>query len=848
MKTNAVPSSFAVLSSLVLACTLAVPSTSLSDTIAWWHFDEGAPGAKAAASTIAPDQAPTLYASPEAMSGTTIYTADSANYEASAYAPTYTRPFRGRVIYDPVSDTYRTNSAAMRFNSAKGTYPAEFGGCIKVPNTKSLLSPCLAAFTVEAFVCTTGNTTSVANNFAPIVASLDGATWTGEQWALYMDVTSSGLGGLSFRLKTSAGACVKYQGNATSKKINDGNWHHVAYTYDSTLATPAVKLYIDHVLVKTWSYNASNGDSNDKHITGTISYGDNNAIYIGGYDTYYNSGWGYRRYPGVIDEVRVSNVALAPAQFLRMRPSADTDVILQISFDPDEYETTPSTTKNFSDAIDPDFQKTLYKTNGVSNTAFDSSVKAGATFGCGPADDNGVANATSLHFTTNGTGGGSYLQASQFTSRFVGHSNYTIECFYKTGGQVRGPTTNRQSLFKMGSNIWLASASLCNEYPIGSGTMTSGGMLVSYRDKNLVDAGKQGGDQHQYDSTSDTNLDDGNWHHFAIVIDGDHSEARTYIDGRLSKTRTGYVPAPFVNYSIFIACGYGGAPQQFFDGWMDNFRVTLRALDPSEFLVANPTGSGDAALLALFENDYTFTCASNAAFSVTGVGEARTGGVAPTFESDSRGTLLLDGTNGTVRATNQYSAYFNKSRVVFPPSDLFEDNAYTVEFWAKLSGIVDASGAVAADSKSLEQHAPIMRLVRSDSPSNYDWYFFRMKGNASALQMAMDGKYPAWNMPNLVVDGKWHHYAITFEPDEGGTNTVISLYYDYAKINRANPETGNPRMLPRRVEGHKLMIGEGSFDEPNLQFEMDALRFSKGVLNPSQFIGRDPDAFVLIVR
>ena len=305
-----------------------------SDTIAWWHFDEDTPGAKAAASTIAPDQAPTLYATPEAMSGTTVNAAGSANYEASAYAPTYTKPFRGRVIYDPVTDTYRTNSAAMRFNSDKGTYPAEYGGCIKVPNTQSLLSPCSAAFTVEAFVCTTGNTTSVAQNFAPLVASVEGTSFTSEPWALYMDVTSSGLGGLSFRLKTSAGACVKYQSNATATKINDGNWHHVAYTYDSTLATPAVKLYIDHVLVKTWSYNAS-GDNNDKHITGTISYGDNNAIYIGGYDTYYNSGYGYRRYPGVIDEVRVSNAALAPAQFLRMRPSADTDVILQVSFDPD---------------------------------------------------------------------------------------------------------------------------------------------------------------------------------------------------------------------------------------------------------------------------------------------------------------------------------------------------------------------------------------------------------------------------------------------------------------------------------------------------------------------------------
>ena len=829
----------------IMTGAVVVAVAAHSDTVAWWHFDEGAVGTKAAASTIAPDQAPTLYAAPEAMSGTTVYAAGSADYEASAYAPTYTRPFRGRVIYDPVTDTYRTNSAAMRFNSAEGKYPAEYGGCIKVPNTKSLLSPCSAAFTVEAFVCTTGNTTSVANNFAPIVASVDGTSWTAEPWALYMDVTSRGLGGLSFRLKTSAGACVKYQGNATSTKINDGNWHHVAYTYDSTLATPAVKLYIDYVLARTWPYNANNNDSNDEHITGTISYGDNNAVYIGGYETYRNSSggtiYGCRRFPGVIDEVRVSSAALQPGQFLRMRPSADPNVILQISFDPDEYETTPSTTKNFTDAIDPDYQTTLYKTNGVSNTAFDSSVKAGATVGCGSADDNGVANVAAFHFMTNGTGSsGSYLQASKFTSRFIGHSNYTIECFYKTGGQVRGPTENRQALFKGGSDRFVASATLCNES--STGNMGTGGILLGYRDAN--------GDTQRYDSTSDTNLDDGNWHHLAIVIDGDHEEARTYVDGRLSKRRTGYTPAQFVNYSIFIGCGYGGAPQQFFDGWMDNFRVTLRALAPSEFQAANPTGTADASLLALFEQNYDFTCASNAAFSVTGTPEARTGGVAPTFVKDSRGELILDGTNGTDKATNEYSSYFNKSRVVFPPSDLFEEGAYTVEFWAKFTGIAPTNGIAIAAGSKLAQHAPIMRLVRADSPSSYDWYLFRQSGQARSIQLAADGKYPGWTLPGdaIVEDGKWHHYAVTFEPDEGGTNTVVSLYYDYAKINRTNPETGNPRTLPRRVEGHQLMIGEGSYDEPNLQFEMDALRFSKGVLDPSQFIGRVPKALILIVR
>ena len=273
--------------------------------------------------------------------------------------------------------------------------------------------------------------------------------------------------------------------------------------------------------------------------------------------------------------------------------------------------------------------------------------------------------------------------------------------------------------------------------------------------------------------------------------------------------------------------------------------MTRSALAPAEFLTTHPVGSGDASLLALFENDYTFTCASNSAFSVTGVGEARTGGVAPTFVKDSRGDLFLDGTNGTDKVTNEYSAYFNKSRVVFPESDLYESESFTVEFWAKFTGIVDANGAVAADSTSLAQHVPILRLVRSDSTSNFDWYLFRMNSNAKAIQLAMQGKYKSWTLPDIVVDGKWHHCALTMAPDaDDDTKTSVQLFYDYKPQAMYTVDA----RIPYRFAGHKLMVGEGSYTEPNLQFEMDALRLSKGVLDPSRFIGRVRKGLVVVLR
>lgn len=796
---------------MTVAVVMAVAAH--SDTVAWWHFDEGEPGAKAVAGTIAPDQAPDLYATPEAMSGTTVYAAGSADYEASAYAPTYTKPFRGRVIYDPVSDTYRTNSAALRFSTARGEYAAYYGGCLKIPGAKSLYAPIedLNRITVEAFVCTTGGS---YNTFGPIAGSVSG-DFLAEDWAICTEeegqIFVRFMGGI-------------YRGNVDPnyKKVNDGAWHHVALTYDGA----KVSVYVDHELDRSY-------DS-----TATLGFGDNNATYIGGYDTFYNYGYGCRRFPGVIDEVRVSNAALTPAQFLRMRPSADTNVILQISFDPDEYETSPSMAKNQSDAIDPDFQKTFLNVFTVF-PEYDASVKAGATVGCGFADDCGIANASAIHFVTNGIGGGSFLRGLEFSNRLVGHPNYTVECFYKSGGQVRGSTLkNRQTLFKLGSDTWLVGAELtwATEYQY----MGSGALRITYMDKTLVDAGES--DVFRYDGTSDTNLDDGNWHHLAIVIDGDNGEARTYVDGRLSVLRTGYVPATIYNYSIYI--GNNALGGGWFDGWVDNFRVTLRALSPSEFLAANPTGAGDASLLALFEENYDFACAQNAAYSVTGTGEARTGGNAPVFAKDSNYDLLLDGTNGINLVKNQYSVYLDRSRIAFPPSDLLENASCTVEFWAKFTGIVDENGAVAADSTSLTDDAPIMSFVPADSPSDRDWHFSRAKDNAEALRIAMDGSSGVFVLPDIVVDGKWHHYALTFEPVNNATNTQVSLWYDYALMGSHS----SARALPRRVSGHWLVLGEGPSDEPNLQFKMDSLRFSKGVLPPEKFLVRVPRGLMLIFK
>ena len=49
------------------------------------------------------------------------------------------------------------------------------------------------------------------------------------------------------------------------------------------------------------------------------------------------------------------------------------------------------------------------------------------------------------------------------------------------------------------------------------------------------------------------------------------------------------------------------------------------------------------------------------------------------------------------------------------------------------------------------------------------------------------------------------------------------------------------------VDG-RLMLGEGTDDHPNIVGEFDAVRISRGVLDPSRFLGRVCKGSMLIIQ
>ena len=83
----------------------------------------------------------------------------------------------------------------------------------------------------------------------------------------------------------------------SSTSILDDRWHHVALTVNGK----AAKLYVDGLLAKSVT------------LTGNLHYKDDAPLYIGA------SQMGYYVSGGFIDEVRISDKALQPNQFLHMK-------------------------------------------------------------------------------------------------------------------------------------------------------------------------------------------------------------------------------------------------------------------------------------------------------------------------------------------------------------------------------------------------------------------------------------------------------------------------------------------------------------------------------------------------
>lgn len=790
-----------------------IATRSAATTLAWFHFDEKDPGF-AFSSTASGIVTNACNAATPVQSY--VMVGQNATSSPLEWMPRYSTTHRGVSLYDPVSGQKMTNLASMQFvtGTKSGESGSYYGSFLKVPGTDKSAQP-TDAFTVECFVCTTGGT---FNTFSPIFGKRNDSI-TAESWAMYM--TRDGK--LAIRLTTSGSTSPKITGNSASgygqgKVIHDGSWHHVAMTYDK--ATGNCIVYVDYAeSFRTTTYKGGTGE--------TVTYCDStsssdewkNALYIGGYPNY-TAGAGGRKFNGCIDELRISDVALTPAQFLRLQPTDD-DELVRLRFEPHNLcETAISTNANYNDRLYLSAKFT--QTGGT--VALDANEKYAATLRDGiyaAAEVNGG----SYSAATNGAGRSGYVTIANLSQAMTGgtaevtNHGYTVEAFFKTRQATTGKK-GEQCIFKFGGYP-VISALLYHH----SAAQESAGVLTCDR---ICFACNDGGTWRDFYSETD-NATDGNWHHVAAVNDPVRKQMRFYLDGRLTASVNNVKNIiRSSDKDLYVGAKNGGGQE--FDGWIDDVRVTNRALAPHEFLVTHDVATVDVENPTVafmgFENSYATTPYPD----LVGAGEGlahSSAGTAPTFTKRER-AYLLDGTNGTDKVESARCVSFSDSMAGWPYSPLFEQESFTVEFFAKLTDLQNGANVIRyAGGVSNLASTPVWALYRDTSYT--DRLCLRIQLVTNGVSYA---SYAAkWMVSPQPADSKWHHFALTLAPKDG-VNTVVELFRDYQSLGSYEL---SGRLDYAIGKGGRLALGASS-DANKVFGSYDALRFSKRVLAPGEFM------------
>jgi hypothetical protein len=170
---------------------------------------------------------------------------------------------------DPTTDKIYVNTASLDMSS----------GNVTVPFDPDLNDP---QFTIEAFV-KIQDQTGYPNFIDRLNSSLG--------WQV--DVNPNEYARARFDTTAQVNQVV---GSTSAQSLADGDWHHVAVTFDGSL----MRIYVDYDNVATRTLNGSAADITE--VAWDLIFG--------------NAGWPAGSY---LDEVRYSGAVLSPGQFLQAK-------------------------------------------------------------------------------------------------------------------------------------------------------------------------------------------------------------------------------------------------------------------------------------------------------------------------------------------------------------------------------------------------------------------------------------------------------------------------------------------------------------------------------------------------
>ena len=516
----------------IVTCLMALTWNLCAETVAWYRFDDAEPGTKTQGDVAVTNCVDGSYpAMPRTIYGTSYHDSASPN---QSYLPTFTESApTNYVVYDPVSGRRVENRGGLHFHTnGKSDYN---GGMLRIEDNAALRA--ITNLTLEAFIRLPTGIAIGANWMRPIILKMN----DGYQGSWGLHVFESNLMHRATLLLADSSTKVCAWGNKSqSARVDDGRWHHLAVTYD--FGARKARSYVDYACINTLDIDAN--------AVG-FYHPENSPLLIGGNDL--NS---TRRFCGDIDEVRISNEALPPEKFLRYIPlrEIDADTAFYMPFD---------------DGLAEWFSASYPPLNAATNApggVFCYRIRAGRQSMTRFADGGAI----NLPVTAVGVHNGTSFTL-QDPNKMVSSGSYTFEAFFKTDRQVTKPAESTY-----GDSFCIFNAAFMKVLINGG----AGGDTL-FRHKSVEgDTSLQLGPR----------LDDGVWHHIALVFDAD------------TLTMTGYVDYKAVTSSTVKTKDYSGSGDirlsgensgyQTFAGSFDEVRITRRALGWREFLTTRPLPVG----------------------------------------------------------------------------------------------------------------------------------------------------------------------------------------------------------------------------------------------------------------
>lgn len=709
-------------------------------------------------------------------------------------------------------------------------------GVLRVADPSALR---LTTFTVECFVRMQQGTGKGEWN---VIAVMPGKLYNGDKKIVNCDswgirVTAASQIQIRFTnpnyTLNAAGTTVASGNKAiaiNAPNIYDGNWHHLAMMVtgkETVTETPAeeeggeptvtvtesseVRFYFDYIWRST------------ETIGWKIWYGEGEDLYIGA--TPQTAG----PFGGSIAHFRISDVSmfvsdmLSPARLTPATGEAD-DVFMHFAF-----EIPP--TGPINSYIDESGRQNQIAFVQVFHNASTSipglrTDVALPNESVRPSLTNAVSrtNASVLYTCPNSKNNEKrHIKIQPADDPFTNHS-FTVECFYRSN------TNNVDRYIPLirrpgGSNV---------QFNLGfnpAGTL-SGAILKTPSGSVLLSDVER--------------TDNRNWHHAALVVDAALKRLSLFRDYRRvkSSTYTGGVIAS--DQPIYI----GGSPDGTlnFNGWIDEARITLRALEPGEFLT--PEEYFDPATRTLawatFDSDLTGTPALTGS-SATNLTET---GAIPSVTALDPVLPVYDGNGQLLRLHDTGALSIQTGAVTYakaPILSLFPDQ--TVELRIRTLPQPYYASIVRANYAYNDMN-PSWDLGFSDNgadpvtglSTNLSVRCVILKNNGSVDTDSIINQATGIN----IADGRWHHLALTMHrfQDSGVTKTTVSIHKDYETV----------PSFTKTVDGSIYGNGHGnvqmgvSSSTAYFTGEVDELRISQGVLAPIEFLRVTAKGTVISVR